>query len=173
MVLQDGCPSIDVRRLCCRAYPDRSKSSHPMYQTPALIAFVLFASQAMASTDSPTEHELHTARCVAALEANTDDLAARVRAGRADLQALLLDRLKYGAAFIIDSYIRGERDEGRARGLLEAALEAQKTLPRQELTSRQSACAQEGARLLADADFVGRAVVSHLAQKRMKKLLEG
>jgi hypothetical protein len=133
----------------------------------------LFALRATAATDGPTKHELHTAQCVAALEANTEDLAAQVKAGRADLRPLLLNRLKYGAAFIGDSYLQGERDEGRAKGLLDAALRAQKALPEPELTARQSACAREGAQLLAKADFVSRAVVSHLAQKRMKKLLEG
>jgi hypothetical protein len=100
-------------------------------------------------------------------------LAAQVKAGHADLQPLLLERLEYGAAFIGHSYLQGERDEGRAKGLLNAALETQKTLLKSELTARQSACAQEGAQLLASADFISRAVVSYLARKRMKKLLGG
>lgn len=37
---------------------------------------------------------------------------------------------------------------------------------------RQGRCAQEGAKLLADSNFVGRAVVARLAKKRMKKLLD-
>jgi hypothetical protein len=138
-----------------------------------LAACGLFALRATGATDGPSQHELHTARCVAALEVNTEDLAAQVKAGRADLQPLLLDRLKYGAAFIGDAYVRGERDEARAKGFLEAALEAQKALPKPELLARQSRCAQEGAQLLANADFISRAVVSHLAHKRMKKLLDG
>jgi len=138
-----------------------------------LAAYGLCALQATAATDGATQRELHTARCVAALEVNTEELAAQVKAGRADLQPMLLDRLKYGAAFIGDSYVRGERDEARAKGFLEAALAAQKALPKTELLARQSRCAQEGAQLLANADFISRAVVSHLANKRMKKLLEG
>ena len=132
----------------------------------------LFALRAAAASEAPTERELHTAQCVAALEANTEDLATRVKAGQTDLQDLLLDRLSYGAAFIADAYLHGERDEGRAKGFLNAALEAQKTLPRSELLARQTRCALEGAHVLADTDFVGRAVVSHLAHRRMKKLLE-
>jgi hypothetical protein len=104
---------------------------------------------------------------------NTDELAAQVKAGRPDLRPLLLDRLKQGAAFIGAAYLQGERDEDRAKGFLEAALEAQKTLPKPVLAARQTACAQEGAQLLAKADVLSRAVVSHLAQKRMKKLLAG
>jgi hypothetical protein len=133
----------------------------------------LFALRAMATTSDPTEHELHTAQCVAALEADSDELATQVKAGRADLQPHLLNRLKYGAAFIGDSFIKGERDEGRAKRFLDAAQQSQKMLPKPELTARQSACAKEGAQLLANADFVSRAVVSRLAHKRMKKLLEG
>lgn len=132
----------------------------------------LFALRAAAAADVPTAHELHTARCVAALEASADDLAAQVRAGRADLEALLLDRLKCGAAFIADSYFQGERDERRAKGLLNAVRQAQAALPESELAMRQSACAQEGAQLLANANIVSRVVVSHLAGKRMKKLLK-
>jgi hypothetical protein len=133
----------------------------------------LFALRALGATDGPSQQELHTARCVAALEVNTEDLAAQVKAGRADLRPVLLERLKYGAAFIGDAYLRGERDEARAKGLLDAALQAQKALARPELAARQSRCAQDGAQLLAKADFISRAVVSHLANKRMKKLLDG
>lgn len=133
----------------------------------------LIALRPSAAADGPTKHELHTAQCVAALEANTDDLAVKVKAGRADLQPLLLNRLKYGAAFIGDSYLQGERDEGRAKRFLDAALEAQKTMSEPGLTARQSACALEGAQLLANADLISRAVVSRLAERRMKKLLEG
>jgi hypothetical protein len=138
-----------------------------------LVACSLFAVGAPAATESPTARELQTAKCVAALEVNTDDLAAQVKAGRADLRPLLLDRLKSGAAFIGEAYLQGERDEKRAKSLLDAALQAQKSLPRPELAARQSACAREGAQLLAKADPVSRTVVSHLAQRRMKKLLEG
>jgi len=144
----------------------------PMNSMFALALCGLFALQATAATDLPTDHELHTAQCVAALEANTEDLAASVKAGQSHLRTLLLNRLTYGAAFIADSYLHGERDEARAKGFLHAALEAQKSLPRRELGARQTRCASEGAQLLADADFVSRAVVSRLAQRRMKKLLE-
>jgi hypothetical protein len=137
------------------------------------VAFGLSTLHATAATDGPSAHELHTAQCVAALEANTDDLASQIRAGNPALQPLLLDRLKYGAAFIGEAYLRGERDEGRAQALLKEALEAQKALPQLDLVARQSACAQEGERLFAKADILSRAVVSRLAQRRMKKLLDG
>ena len=133
----------------------------------------LGASQTAIAAPEASEHELHTAQCVAALETNTEDLAAQVKAGRADLQPELLSRLKYGAAFIGDAYLQGERDEAHAQALLKAALAAQKALSAAELFARQSECATEGGHLLAKADFLSRALVSHLAQRRMKKLLEG
>jgi len=155
------------------AYPGRVKSNLRMNKL-LLLAFVgQLSLPALAAGADPTEHELHTAQCVAALEAHTDELAAQVKAGQADLQPLLLNQLKAGAAFIGDAYIQGERDEARAKGFLNAALEAQKTVPKAELTARQTRCAQEGAQLLADADFVSRTVVNRLALRRMKKLLEG
>jgi len=139
----------------------------------ALVACAVFAARSLAAAEIPSARELHTAQCVAALEVYTDDLAAQVKAGRAELRPLLLDRLKQGAAFIGAAYLQGERDEDRAKGFLDAALEAQKALPRPALAARQTACAEEGAQLLVKADVLSRAVVSHLANKRMKKLLEG
>ena len=139
----------------------------------ALIFCAVFTLRSMAATDEPTPRELHTAQCVAALEVYTDDLAAQVKAGRTELRPLLLDRLKQGAAFIGAAYLQGERDEDRVKGFLDTALEAQKALPKSALAARQSACAQEGAQLLVKADAFSRAIVSHLAQKRMKKLLDG
>jgi hypothetical protein len=120
---------------------------------------------------APSKRELHSAECVAALEVSTDELARQVKAGRADLRPLLRQRLDAGAAFIGTAYLAGDRDEARAQALLAAALKAQSALPKAELAARQVRCAQEGAKLLADSNFVGRAVVSRLAKKRMKTLL--
>jgi len=134
-------------------------------------AIGLSASQVLALAAGPSEQELHTAQCVAALEASTDELAAQVKSGRAEVQPELLVQLKAGAAFIGDSYLHGERDEARARSQLEAALETQKSLAAGELAARQSGCAEEGARLLAKADPLGRVIVSQVAARRMKKML--
>jgi hypothetical protein len=155
------------------AYPARVKTKLRMSKWLLLAAVGPLALPAVAAGGDPSEHELHTAQCVAALEAHTDELAAQVKAGQADLQPLLLNELKAGAAFIGDAYVQGERDEARAKGFLNAALEAQKALPKAELAARQVRCAQEGAQLLANADIVSRTVVNRLAQRRMKKLLEG
>lgn len=120
---------------------------------------------------APSKRELHSADCVAALEVSTDELAWQVKAGRADLRPLLRQRLDAGVAFIGTAYLNGDRDEARAQALLAAALKAQAALPKAELAARQVRCAQEGAKLLADSNVVGRAVVARLARQRMKTLL--
>lgn len=135
------------------------------------VAVLVLPALAVATGAAPSKREVHTAACVAALEVNTDDLARQVKAGRKDLQALLLQRLKAGAAFIGTAYLTGDRDEARSQALLAAALKAQAALPKAELSARQLSCAQEGAKLLAASSFIERAVVSRLADKRMKKLL--
>lgn len=117
--------------------------------------------------------EWASAQCVAALDLQTETLAAQVKAGRADLRGLLKARLKAGAAFIGQAWLDGQRDEGRSQALLKQAQEAQRSLPAPELATRQNRCAAEGDKLLADANPLSRAVVSRLADKRMKKLLEG
>jgi len=120
---------------------------------------------------APSKRELHSAECVAALEISTDELARQVQAGRAELRPLLRQRLNAGAAFIGAAYLDGDRDEARAHALLTAALKVQAALSPTELAASQARCAQEGAKLLAASNFIGRAVVSQLAKKRMQKLL--
>jgi hypothetical protein len=141
-----------------------------------LIASVLTIVALSASATTPTplpasEFELQTARCVAALEVNTQELARQVQGGRDELRPVLLGRLKSGAAFIGKAYLAGERDKGRARSLLDSALEAQKALPESIMVARQAACHEEGARSVAGANVIERAVVNRVAEKRMKQLL--
>ena len=136
-----------------------------------LASCCLWATGSIAAGPAATPQELHTARCVAALDVNTERLAAQVKAGRAELRPTLVQRLRYGVAFIGQSYLDGERDEARSHALLDEALEAQKALPEQELAARQSACAEEGRQLLAASNGITRALVTRLADRRMKKLL--
>lgn len=131
----------------------------------------LWASPTSAAVPDPVAGELHTAECVAALEVSTVELASRVKAGHEDLKLLLADRLEFGAALIGDAYLRGDRDEARSQALLATALDAQKTLSAEALSSRQMACADEARQVLAESNFISRAVVSRLAKKRMNKLL--
>ena len=131
----------------------------------------VFTLPAAAAPAAPSEHELHTSACVAALDVNTEALAQQVKAGREELRPLLLGRLKSGAAFIGAAYLQGERDEARSQALLKDAREAQKSLPESELAARQLACAEEGMRLYADANFIERQVVTMFAEKRLNRLL--
>lgn len=139
---------------------------------PVLFAVLsLPAAFALAAESTPTSREFHMSECVAALEVSTDALAEQVKAGMAELRPLLRHRLDAGAAFIGAAYVKGDRDEERSHALLSAAVARQKLLTGVELASRQEACAVEGAQLLAKSDVLSRAVVTRIAEKRMKKLL--
>ena len=131
------------------------------------------ASAQSARSAPPSAREWADAQCVAALDAQTDALARQVKAGQADLRGLLRARLKAGAAFIGRAWLEGQRDEAGSQALLGKAREAQRSLPAAELAQRQTRCAAEGERLLAEANAFNRAVVSKLADRRMKRLLEG
>ena len=120
----------------------------------------------------PSPRDLRAAQCVAALDLNTHELAEQVKAGKESARTVLLDRLVSGAAFLGDSFLRGNRDEQQARKLADQAREAQKNLSAAELAARQAACAAEGARLYAGGNALQRAVVKRLARKRMDTLLE-
>ena len=133
--------------------------------------FLLALPAAMADTNQATVLERHTAECIAALEVKADDLAVQVKAGQAPLRDALMTTLELGAAFIGNAYLQGERDEARMQALRTGSLESQKSLSDADLAARQSACAREGAQLLSQADFIGRIVVSQLAQRRLRKLL--
>jgi hypothetical protein len=140
---------------------------------PALVAVLLavLAGAGGAEAGEPTPRDRHAAQCVAALEASADDLVRQVKAGQASARAPLMDRLTAGAAFIGDSYLHGNADEDRARALVDEAEAAQRRLSPAELAARQAACAAEGARLVARANPLERAVLRRLAKKRMDRLL--
>jgi hypothetical protein len=135
-------------------------------------AMTVFAGLAQPSHAAPpSPRDLHAAQCVAALEVLTESLATHVKAGNEGAKPVLLSRLESGTAFVGDVYLRGDSDEAQARKLAKDALEAQKKLSDAQLAERQSACADEGAKLLAASSGLERAVVKRLAKKRMGKLL--
>jgi hypothetical protein len=139
---------------------------------PAMGLGTLLLSLATVSLAAePSARDRHAAQCVAALEASADDLVRQVKAGQESARAPLMDRLTAGAAFIGDSYLHGDANEARARALVDEAEVAQRRLPAAELAARQSACAAEGARLVAQANALERAVLRRLAKKRMDRLL--
>lgn len=136
-----------------------------------LAALLLAAQSAVAGTTPLEERELHTAECVASLDVKANALARQVKAGKTELRPSLFATLDAGAAFIGHAYLQGDRDEARSQALLNVALEAQKTLSDADLAARQATCGEEGTRLLAETDLIGRAIVSRLVQRRMQKLL--
>jgi hypothetical protein len=135
------------------------------------LAAAVLALAAGAHAAEPTPQDRHAAKCVAALEASADDLVRQVKAGRDAARQPLLERLTVGAAFIGDTYLHGSANEDQARALIDQAEAAQRSLSAAELAARQAACASEGARLLANANALQRAVVKRLARKRMDRLL--
>lgn len=137
----------------------------------ALLSMTGLTLAQAAQTAEPTPRDLRAAECVAALDANTQELARQVKAGKESVRALLLDRLVSGSAFIGDAYLHGASDEDEARALADQAREAQKKLPPRELAARQTACADEGAKLYAAGNGLQRAVVKRLAKRRMERLL--
>jgi len=136
------------------------------------LMFAAAAAQAE-PVDAPSPRELHAAQCVAALQVDTERLAAEVKAGKAESRPLLQARLEAGVAFVGDAYLQGTRDEARARALANDALEAQKSLSKEELAARQTRCADEGGKLLEESNGLERAVVRQVAKRRMAKLLAG
>ncbi len=138
---------------------------------PLLALITLPALAAAEGNAAPTARDLHAARCVAALDAQTHALAEQVKAGQESARALLMDRLIAGAAFVGDAYLHGDSDEAQARALAEQAREAQKQLSPAEFRARQAACAQEGSQLYADSNGLQKAVVKRVAKRRMDRLL--
>ena len=137
-----------------------------------LVSASALAAPASPSTAAPaSEREMHTARCVAALDLSTRQLAEKVKGGKDVMRPLLLARLKSGAALVGAAYLAGARDEGRSQALLDSALVAQKALPESELAERQAACDDVGTSLLARTNALEREVVSRVAARRMTRLL--
>jgi len=145
---------------------------HTLATLLAAAAAVGLATLATATLAAPpTARDRHAAQCVAALEASADELVRQVRAGQQAQRKPLMDRLTQGAAFVGDSYLHGDSSETQARALVDEAEREQKRLPPAELAARQTNCATEGARLVAAANPLERAVLRRLAKKRMDKLL--
>lgn len=138
---------------------------------PLLVLLAALATAAAARAAEPTPQDRRAAQCVAALEVSADDLVRQVKAGKEAARKPLLDRLTQGAAFVGDSYLNGSANEDQARALVDQAEAAQRSLSPAELAARQTACAGEANRLLANANALQRAVIKRLARKRMDKLL--
>jgi hypothetical protein len=141
------------------------------HHTQAALVATLLALAAPARAAEPSPQDQRSAQCVAALEVSADELVRQVKAGTEAARKPLLERLTHGAAFVGDTYLHGNADEDQARALVKQAREDQRSLSPAELEARQASCATEGARLLAEANVLQRAVVKRLARRRMDKLL--
>ncbi len=135
------------------------------------VALLFATPMAIAGSDAPTERELRTSECVAALDARSEELARQVKTGQSESRALLVSTLEAGAAFIGQAYLQGDRDEARSQSQLAAAQQAQRKLSDSDLATRQASCLLEGTRLLSQTDAIGRFVISRLVQRRLQKLV--
>lgn len=155
-----------------RALPLAARASRMPTMSIAAVGLSFgLALGAVAQAAGPSPRDLRAAQCVAALDANTQELASQVKSGGEAARSVLLARLVSGAAFIGDAYLHGSSNERQARDLAQQAREAQKALSARELAARQAACADEGARLHAASNRLQQAVVQRLARKRMDRLL--
>ena len=155
-----------------KALPLAARASRRPTMSIGLVGLALGLSLAPAAQAAgPSPRDLRAAQCVAALDVNTQELARQVKSGGEAARSVLLARLVSGAAFIGDAYLHGDSNERQARDLSQQAREAQKALSARELAARQSACADEGARLHAASNGLQQAVVQRLARKRMDRLL--
>lgn len=128
---------------------------------------LMLAAPAHARGTEPTPE--HSAACVAALESEAEGMAEQLRQGKVEIEPELMRRVQQGFAFIGSVYKQGLRDE-EANKMLKEAEKAQESLPPAELAARQAACRAEGAKLLANANFLERAFVNRKAQQRVEKL---
>lgn len=139
-----------------------------------LITLAVFPSL-LCAQEAPdaSPREWRDARCVAALDADTQEMARAIKDGNDALRPALRERLLSGASFIGDAYLHGTRDEKRARALADQARDEQRNLPPAAYTELKDTCAKEGATLYAGANALQQMVTKRLADKRMRKLLGG
>ena len=141
------------------------------YARPAMACLLssLMATTALAAEPNPS-HE-HRAACVAALTAQAEPLAARLKAGDRSVEAELLKLTQSGFALIGTAYQDGLR-KPQADQLLDAAKQAQKSMPAPALSQLQASCRLEGAQVLADANALERFLVNSAAERRVKRIAD-
>jgi hypothetical protein len=132
---------------------------------PILVVLPLLATGAARA--APTAE--HAAACVAALQADAEQMARQFRDGHPEIEPALAHRVEQAFAFIGVAYKQGLAQPDADR-LLKAAEKAQSELTRAELAARQAACASEGSELLKQASGLERALVTRAAQRRIDKL---
>ena len=112
----------------------------------------------------------HAAACVAALKSHEHSLVA-AGGGAAD-DGELLDVVRSGIAIIGTQYLAG-LSEVEARQLLGAAEKDFEALAPTAAESLSAACLQEGRAAYRNASPLERGLISHAAQRRIKRLKSG
>jgi hypothetical protein len=148
----------------------------PCRAKPAASWLLAILSLTMAHATEPAaspEQALneHRAACVAALTAQAEPLAKRLKAGDDSAQSELLRLTESGFALIGAAYRDGLR-KPEADQLLDAAKKAQKALPAAELGKLQVACQAEGVKVLADSNMLERFLVTSAASRRVNRIAE-
>lgn len=138
--------------------------------TMACLLSSVMATTALAAEPNPS-HE-HRAACVAALTTQAEPLAARLKAGDHSVEAELLKLTQSGFALIGIAYQDGLR-KPEADRLLDAAKQAQKSMPAPALSQLQASCRLEGNQVLADANGLERFLVNSAAERRVKRISDG
>ncbi len=138
--------------------------------TMACLLSSVMTTAPLAAHSSPS-HE-HRAACVAALTTQAEPLAARLKTGDRSVEAELLKLTQSGFAIIGIAYQQGLR-KPEADQLLEAAKQAQKSMPEAALSQLQTSCRAEGVQVLADANPLERFLVNSAAERRVKRIAEG
>ncbi|MDE2402487.1 MAG: hypothetical protein KGL90_12555 [Burkholderiales bacterium] len=136
-------------------------------KSPLLIGSValMLAFQVQAAAPSPER----VAECVAALTTEAEPLAKKSRQGDAAADAQLTPLVNSAFSFIASAYKQGV-GQAKADALLAEAKKAQVQMPAQDLSTLQGNCLKEGTLLMANANFIERAIIERAARARIERL---
>lgn len=134
----------------------------------------LLLGSAPAHAQAPDDTKLpaykHASACVAVLKREALLLTARYKAGHTETRPEIVKLTELGFTFIGTAYKSGLRNP-LADQLLDEAEQAQKHASPEALRQLLGECQGEGARLLREANFLERALLSNRASARVDKML--
>ena len=143
---------------------------HPRWPTTVGACLLAVAMTPVAAEPVPAAAHAHASDCVAVLKREVTALVPRYQDGQEGVRADIEQLTRWGFAFVGTAYKQGLRNP-QADQMLEAAERAQASLPEAALQALSQTCRNEGAHLLAQANFVERALVNNRAKARVAKLL--
>jgi hypothetical protein len=135
-----------------------------------LLTLCLGSVHAQETDEAKLQAYRHASACVAVLKHEALNLTASVKAGRSEARPDLVRVTELGFGFIGTAYKSGLRKPQADQMLTDAEQEQKKASP-EALRHLLAACRVEGDKLLSDANFIERALVSNRAQSRVDKLL--